>query len=259
MTCLLKPPLFWAVMLIEIVTHCWRYSRLLAYQLSSLILNPPVSTRVKTSVFCDPHDLRTVKVVKFFAFAASPIDNVEIAMVNHNVPALFNRAIGRNQAALSTQADVVWFADCDYLFGLECLDTLANHAALKRVKQNQCHYPDKVLRNITQAHGDEYARRWAPKTILNVDPAHFAPHRPPRAIGGIQIVSGDAARKLGYAPQHAAKGVTRRDRFDFRSDVAFRKQFAGCQPLSIVNVFRIRQTYHGQVDTAFDSGKEPPA
>ena len=31
---------------IEIVSHCWQYSHLLVYQLSSLILHPPQDTRI---------------------------------------------------------------------------------------------------------------------------------------------------------------------------------------------------------------------
>ncbi len=49
-------------------------------------------------------------------------ENVVISI--HPLPEafLFRRAIGRNMRAKQSQADVLWFADTDYLFGEGCID-----------------------------------------------------------------------------------------------------------------------------------------
>jgi hypothetical protein len=56
---------------VEIISHCWRYSRLLTYQLSSLVLYPPQQVRVTATVFLTEEDTPTVDVVNFFPGSAS--------------------------------------------------------------------------------------------------------------------------------------------------------------------------------------------
>src|SRR5690606_16316725 len=50
---------------IEIVSHCWQYSHLLAYQLSSLVLHPPENTTVTMTVFHNPEDAATSSLLRF--------------------------------------------------------------------------------------------------------------------------------------------------------------------------------------------------
>jgi len=45
---------------------------------------------------------------------------------------LFRRGIGRNQAALNTNAHWVWFTDCDLMFRKGCLDALAEQLQGRR-------------------------------------------------------------------------------------------------------------------------------
>jgi hypothetical protein len=51
---------------IEIVSHCWQYGHLLAYQLSSLVNFPPVKAHVRMTVFHAGEDARTRAMLDFF-------------------------------------------------------------------------------------------------------------------------------------------------------------------------------------------------
>ena len=62
---------------IEIVTHCWLYTRLLAYQLSSLLLHPP-KVNVLVDVFCCPDDPKTVVYAEWYKRQCDPEGTVEI-------------------------------------------------------------------------------------------------------------------------------------------------------------------------------------
>ena len=52
---------------IEIVSHCWNYSHLLAYNLSSLVNHPPQDIDVTMTVFYCPEDQGTVDMLEFFS------------------------------------------------------------------------------------------------------------------------------------------------------------------------------------------------
>ena len=51
---------------VEIVSHCWQYSRLLAYQLSSLVLHPVTELQVTVTVFHGREDTATCALLDFF-------------------------------------------------------------------------------------------------------------------------------------------------------------------------------------------------
>ncbi len=109
---------------IEIVSHCWNYSHFLVYQLSSLALSPPTRAEVTMTVFYCEEDQRTRELLEHFS-------GVHVEGVTWNwqkLPKglLFRRAVGRNQAALATRADWIWFTDCDTLFRQGCLDHLSD-------------------------------------------------------------------------------------------------------------------------------------
>src|SRR5262245_34061857 len=57
---------------IEIVSHCWQYAHLLAYQLSSLVNFPPTKARVRMTVFHATEDARTRAMLAFFAGVRVP-------------------------------------------------------------------------------------------------------------------------------------------------------------------------------------------
>ena len=108
---------------LEIVSHCWKYAHMLVYQLSSLVLFPPQSCTVTMTVFYGEEDTATVALLAYFGELKVP--NVVWNWQCLPRQALFRRAIGRNLAARNSQADWVWFTDCDVLFRAGCLDGLA--------------------------------------------------------------------------------------------------------------------------------------
>jgi len=233
---------------IEIVSHCWRYSRVLRYQLSSLLLYA-TSADVTMTVFYTPEDSPTVAILKTFrnhiaGLRAWPLPR----------PQLLARAIGRNLAAQQTLADVVWFTDCDYLFGPGCLQTLA----AADLSGSPLWFPPLTHFTKTRQLGDNYAH-WADPAligddvVLEIDPLHLTQHRLRRAIGGVQIVPGDVARKFGYCDgnQRQQRPVADDDT-NFRrnhSDKHFRRSLGtGGSKLDLPNVWRIRQSQFGRVD-----------
>jgi len=120
---------------IEIITHCWRYSRVLNYQLSSLALHPPKHVKAYAHVFYSHDDKTTRNAIDWhlrngiggtMAGAITYHGETTWAMASALPTALLlNRAIGRNLAAKHTRADIVWFCDADYFFGEGALDVLA--------------------------------------------------------------------------------------------------------------------------------------
>src|SRR5688500_11228743 len=106
---------------IKIVTHCFaelnqQYATMLRVQISSVIVNPP-SVPTIIEVYCAADDVNTQAVLD--DFLDSPILNV----VELERERLWRRSIGRDQATRTdVDSDLIWFADCDYLFGPETLD-----------------------------------------------------------------------------------------------------------------------------------------
>jgi hypothetical protein len=228
-------------MLILIVSHCWRYSRCLAYQLSSLVLHPP-----KNAVeICVVHanDEATEAMITWFA-----VDRPTVTVSDDSwpVPYVLQRAHGRHQqtlGALSQMVDVFWWADADHFFGPGCLD------AIPELEPDVLYYPRTVLRHKTHALGDEAIRRVVCPGVYEIRPADFEPVRG-RPIGGLQIVSGETARARGYCrnskwQKPLPDGATK---FSFGSDVAYRRQFKRQVALDLPNLYRIRQTTSGEVD-----------
>lgn len=236
-------------MLIEIVTHCWRYSRCLAYQLSSLVLYPPRGTDCTLRVFCAKEDAPTVRMIEWF------IKHTKIKLWPTVLPRsqLLHRAIGRNMACDFTKADWVWFTDADYFFREGCLDTLARVETKAKLI-----FPGKTYFTNDHAIGDRYAYLANTPGILDIDEADFKPHKLNRAIGGVQIVPGDVAREYGYCRNHKGyQSPVEGDKFiRNHSDKQFRKDLGtGGMKVDLPGVYRIRQTDFGVVDT-LNSGEK---
>jgi hypothetical protein len=179
---------------LEIVSHCWQYSRLLNYQLSSLVLDAPQQVELCMTVFYSPEDSDTRRVLDFFA-------GQDVPRVTWNPRALersrlLRRAIGRNLAARETSADWIVFTDCDVLFREGALDALG--AELAR-RQDRLVFPreHRISELLT---GDDpmlHAPEGFP-VLEDIDPSRFFPEVRDRAVGGLQIVRGDVARAAGY-------------------------------------------------------------
>ncbi len=184
---------------IEIVSHCWQYSRLLAYQLSSLILYPVADARITMTIFHASEDHDTCRLLSFIGEHAPANVTWQFRLLPKEQ--LFRRAIGRNLAALETQADWVWFTDCDLTFQAGCLDAL--NTVLQGSRESLV-YPaveaksdvytgnDAVEGNTVSALAlDEPALLELPATAWRAWPVT-------RATGPLQITHGDVARRVGY-------------------------------------------------------------
>lgn len=179
---------------VEVVSHCWGYSHLLAYQLSSLVLYPPTRLDVTMTVFHAAEDLDTVALLDYFARKPVPgvIWNPQL-LDRHR---LFRRAIGRNLAARSTDCDWIWFTDCDVVFHAGCLDGLA--AALQG-RRDTLVFPREEYCSVLLEPGDPMlvAGKGAPR-VVDIDVARFTARRRDRATGPLQVTHGDVARACGY-------------------------------------------------------------
>jgi hypothetical protein len=225
---------------IEVVTHCYRYATLLRHQLSSLVLGPPPpGVQVTATVFHTPEDEETSRAVAWFAqqsvagvrWNAQPLPTAELC----------RRSIGRNRAALATQADWVWFCDADYWFTTECWE------AFTRLGSTDARliYPREVNGHRSHDLGDACIQR-ARETegLVSVSISEFEPERMNRAIGGIQIVSGDYCRKHGYLKNSRRAQQPREVWERAVEDVWFRKELGSDgMPVDLPGVYRIR---HGQ-------------
>ena len=235
-----------APLTVEIVSHCWNYSHLLAYQLSSLVHFPPTRLNIRMTVCWCPEDRGTAALLDFFAARAVP--NVSWNWIPLARPELMRRAIGRNRAALATPADWIWFTDCDLLFHAGCLDTLADRLATCAAPLV---FPAEERTTALLRPDDAVLRAAAERpALVCIDAAQFRVQRPRKATGPLQITHGEVARALGYcASLPLYQHPTDRWRKTYE-DRAFR-WLVGSQgvPLDIPGVYRIKHLekgrYHG--------------
>ena len=179
---------------LEIVSHCWRYSHLLAYQLSSLVLHPPQDVDVTMTVFHAAEDPGTVALLDF-------IGAHEVPGVTWNWRALdrghlFRRAIGRNQAAKQTAADWIWFTDCDVVFGPGCLDQLSE---VLQGRRDVLVFPRvECCSDLLESADPMLQAIDGTPRLVEIDHSDFTPRNRDRATGPLQITHGDVARVFGY-------------------------------------------------------------
>ena len=178
---------------IEIVSHCWNYSHLMAYNLSSLVNYPPEKVDVTMTVFYSPEDQGTVNMLEYFSEFKVP--GVKWNWRQLPTDQLLRRAIGRNKAALKTQANWIWYIDCDLIFHQGCLDSLAS---LLKGRTDALLYPR--TENITTLMDDEdpILNMGRNPNVIDIDPSIFHIRYIPRAVGAYQITHGDIARACGY-------------------------------------------------------------
>lgn len=178
---------------VEIVTHCWQYSHMLAYQLSSFINYPPSRLTVVVTVFYAPEDKGTADLLDF-------IERHKVANVRWNwqpLPKslLFRRGIGRNRAALATQADWIWMTDCDIVFHQGCLDSLAEQL---RGRRESLLFPRQECTTDMLASSCPLLQQGRQLQLVDIDTRDFSRHTRDRAKGAYQIIHGDVARAIGY-------------------------------------------------------------
>lgn len=237
---------------LEIVCHCWRYAHFLSYQLSSLVRHPTNKLDITMTVFHVPEDEAVRKVLDYFA----AIDVPGVSWNWQPLPRekLFRRSIGRNMAAKATEADWIWFTDCDILFYKDCLDTLADRL---QGRDDALVFPEIGLGTTLLADDDEILEkgRKAP-AVLEIPLEDFTPYggKRDKAKGPHQITHGDIARACGYCE---TIGLYQRPADRWRKtyeDRAFR-WLIGTHgtPLDIPSVCQIRHIAKGRYkkDSAF--------
>lgn len=239
---------------VELVCHCYAekhdvFARLLTAQLSSLVLWPPKCS-VRVTVFTAPSDpaFEVVKSELGMALWSLP-QPVRLMTFAAEKQLLFRRSILRNKAAKETTADIVWFADADYLFGEGCLDRLA-----ERTFKTRLVFPSEYRVHRSHAIGDAEIERIKPGKLFTPDLTLFEPSRVGFAIGGLQIVSGDTAREFGYLngdpkwqkPVDPALGFQ-----DTKEDKHFRKAMGGSSPINLPRLYRMRHSV-----SAFESAEK---
>lgn len=160
---------------------------------------------------------------------------------------LFRRATGRNEVVkdAAREFEVVWFTDVDYLFGPGCLDAVAD---LVTPDDELC-MPEVVNISIDHATGTRYVEDRRNVPLPDIDPTQFAARRQKLCIGGVQIVGGNTARRVGYCdgtrwvrPVDPAAGFR-----SCRCDLAFRRgnKFVA-KRLPIPGVYRLRHERAGR-------------
>ncbi len=235
--------------LVEIVSHCYsgpggQYAHFLRFQLDSLFRFPPRRVEAVLTVVYPDDDRSAHDVLEEYRWPAERALRLR-PCPRPRLQAL-KRPIGRNERALATRADVIWFTDCDYAFGPDCLDSLAE------LQGGPLWFPRSTLICRDHATGDAYLSRVPP-----IDTSDFVPKPERKAIGGIQIVPGDVARKFGYAQDRRSQRPASPGTdtvVGFEADARFRRSL-GTEgaPADIPNCYRIRHSVCGD-DRAIKAG-----
>ena len=227
----------------EIVSHCWQYSHMLIYQLSSLVNHLPASMDFTYTLYYSPDDAGTCALVDHF-------DKLDIPNLKWNwqplqKERLFRRAIGRNEAATATTANWVWFSDCDTIFHENCL------ASVEKAIQGQQEpllFPcrERITMMLPLSH-DLFSKDDTDIELLDIDTQLFEHNDITKAKGAFQIVHGDVCRKLGYCRTlKPYQKPTAHWRKTFE-DTVFRK-LIGSQgkPIDVDGLYRIRHIEKGR-------------
>jgi hypothetical protein len=227
---------------LEIVSHCWNYSHLLAYQLSSYVLHPPSKAEVTATVFYCPEDIRTKELLEFFS--NQQVNNVQWNWQPLSKTELFRRSIGRNRAAKNTQADWIWFTDCDIIFGKDCLNGLADQL---QGRTDTLVYPREESTTSMLDDDNPLLKKGASPQVVDIDTSDFTSHVRDKAKGAFQIVHGDVARAVGYCEKirlYQTPADAWRKTYE---DKAFRWLLGSRGvPIDVPNVFQIRHVTKGR-------------
>jgi hypothetical protein len=230
------------VLKLEIVSHCWNYAHLLAYQLSSLVNFPPTGLTARMTVFHTEEDEPTRKLLEFFG--AMEVPGVTWNWRTLPRERLFRRSIGRNMAARETDADWIWFTDCDLMFRDDCLDVLAGELQGRR---DALVYPRQERVTPMLADGDPMLNASGEPRLLDVSAERFMISERGRATGPLQIVHGDVARACGYCEQLPLYQKPSATYCKHYEDKAFRWLLrTDGTPLDVPGVYRIRHVTKGR-------------
>jgi len=227
---------------LEIVSHCWGYSNMLTYQLSSFVNYPPTKCALTVTVFYAKEDTKSQAVIDFFS--QKKVDNITWNFQALSKGKLFRRGIGRNMAARTTEADWLWFTDCDIIFHENCLDSLAEQL---QGKQESLYYPQQERTTEMLAQDDPMLRQDSEPQLVDIESEGFSLHSRDKAKGAFQIVHGDVARAIGYC-EKLKMFQTEDDRWrKTYEDTAFKWLISSEGiALDIDGVFQIRHVQKGR-------------
>ena len=227
---------------LEIVSHCWGYSNMLTYQLSSFVNYPPTKCALTVTVFYAKEDVKTQAVLEFFK--QKSVANVTWNFQEMSKGKLFRRGIGRNMAARSSKADWLWYTDCDIIFHENCLDSLAEQL---QGKQEILYYPQQERTTEMLAQDDPMLRQDSEPQVVEIDTQGFSLHSRDKAKGAFQIVHGDVARAIGYCEGLAIYQTQSLHWCKCYEDRAFRwlLETQGT-PIDVDGVFQIRHVHKGR-------------
>lgn len=228
---------------LQIVSHCWNYSHLSLFQLSSLVNYPPQACELTYTLFYAEEDQGMLKLIKHFSQRQVP--NITWDWQVLPKAELFRRAIGRHRASLATKADWIWFADCDLIFHEGCLDSIVQAVA---GKQTRMVFP--AYEGITDLLPPEHPmlnQSISDSGTIDIDPELFQRNTISKAKGAFQIVHGDVARTVGYCgtiPLYQKPSETWRKTYE---DTVFRRLIESeGEPIDIKNLYRIRHAEKGR-------------
>jgi hypothetical protein len=227
---------------LEIVSHCWNYGNMLSYQLSSYVNHPPTKLSLTATVFYADEDTKTKAVLAYFG--AMKVPNVTWNFQVMSKPKLFRRGIGRNMAARATQADWIWYTDCDIIFHENCLDSLADKL---QGSQEILYYPATEKTTEMLADDDPMLRQDSEPQVVEIDTDGFSQHSRDKAKGAFQIVHGDIARAIGYCEKIRIFQTECEHWRKTYEDTAFRWLVdTNGEPIDIEGVFQIRHIKKGR-------------
>lgn len=228
---------------LEIVSHCWQYPHLLIYQLSSLVRFPPQNVTVTMTVYYSSEDRRTSGLLAWFGRIVVP--GLHWNWRDLPKEALFRRAIGRNDAALGTGADWIWFTDCDLMFREGCLDALGN--ALQGRRDALVYPRVEKCTSLLPEDNPMLVADTADLKMVDIDTSAFFEQVRTRATGPLQITHGDVARACGYCNRLAYYQRPAATWQKAHEDRAFRWLLrTQGTPLDIPGVYRIRHVAKGR-------------
>jgi len=228
---------------IEVISHCWNYAHLLVYQLSSLALAPPQNVHVTMTVCYCEEDADTVDLLRFFA--EQERKRVTWNWIALPREALLRRAVGRNVAARRSQADWVWFTDCDVVFAEGCCDALA--ASLSGRRESLVFPQEERTTRMLAPEDPMLAFREGGWSIRPVDFSEFMVQRPRKATGPLQIARGDYARSWGYCGAVKCYQTTTDHWQKTYEDRVFRWLLGTAgSPVDIPGVYRIKHVEKGR-------------
>lgn len=234
---------------IELVVHCFcppgldTYAEHLKWMWSSLV-RYPTEAHVTLSVCFTPQDSATTKRL------AAMMQNWDSRRPRINtVPlppgSLFRRAIGRHLCSQRSMADVLWFTDVDYMFGSDCLNDVCNQVG---PDDGLC-MPSHIWIHCDHETGNTAVESQRQVDYPKINFSEFVERRQKIAIGGVQIIGGNTARKIGYLggtkwtePVDASSGFR-----SCRCDKAWRHHNKlSAARLEIRNCLRIRHISDGR-------------